>query len=102
MLLKQTFGDQAIIAYDAPDCGRSTCADSSRLSIPFLIKTAEAVLDILGVKAFHLVGYSTGGFLALELANSNPGRILRFTNIKGNLSPEDCKPTDLRLSILRR
>jgi len=42
-LLKEHFANHAFIAYDAPGCGQSTCADPTRLSIPFLVKTAEAV-----------------------------------------------------------
>jgi pimeloyl-ACP methyl ester carboxylesterase len=89
-LLKRNFSDHAFIAYDAPGCGQSTCADPTQLSIPFLVKTAEAVLDILGIDRFHLIGHSMGALTALELSHKHPERILSFINIKGNLAPEDC------------
>lgn len=89
-LLKKHFSDHAFIAYDAPGCGRSTCADPTRLSIPFLVKTAEAVLDTIGVGRYHLVGHSMGALTALELAHKHPKRVRSFVNIKGNLAPEDC------------
>ena len=33
------------LAYDVPGCGESFCSDLSRISIPFLVRTAEALLD---------------------------------------------------------
>jgi len=89
-LLKEHFANHAFIAYDAPGCGQSTCADPTRLSIPFLVKTAEAVLDTIGAERFHLVGHSMGALTALELAHKHPKRVRSFVNIKGNLAPEDC------------
>ncbi|KAF4823564.1 Dihydrolipoyllysine-residue acetyltransferase component of acetoin cleaving system [Colletotrichum siamense] len=79
-----------IIAYDAPGSGSSTIADYSALSMPFLVAVAEAVLKTYGVKKYHLVGHSMGGLTALLLAQRDPGSVLSFTNIKGNLAPEDC------------
>ena len=43
-----------------------------------------------GIERFHLVGHSMGGLTALLLAHRNPGRILSFVDIEGNLAPEDC------------
>ena len=78
------------LAYDAPGCGESNCADLSRISIPFLVRTAEAVLDRAGVAACHLIGHSMGGLTALYLAKRAPDRVRSFVNIEGNLAPEDC------------
>lgn len=89
-LLKQSFHGRAFVAYDAPGCGQSTCADPAQLSIPFLVRTAEAALEALGIDKFHLVGHSMGALTALELSHKHPERVLSFTNIKGNLAPEDC------------
>lgn len=89
-LLKKAFANRAFVAYDAPGCGHSTCADPAQLSIPFLVKTAETVLNTLGIDKFHLVGHSMGALTALELAHAHPKRVLSFTNMKGNLAPEDC------------
>ncbi|KAL0936951.1 alpha beta hydrolase protein [Colletotrichum truncatum] len=79
-----------VIAYDTPGSGSSTTSDFSSLSMPFLVAVAEAVLAHYGVKRYHLVGHSMGGLTALLLAQRNPGSVLSFTNIKGNLAPEDC------------
>lgn len=89
-LLKHDFRNHATIAYDAPGCGQSTCAEPSKLSVPLLVNTAEIILQILNVQTFHVIGHSMGGLTALELSHKNPEKISSFTNIKGNLAPEDC------------
>ncbi len=85
-----SFEGRPFLAYDAPGCGESTCSDLSAISIPFLVETARAVLDQAGFERFHLVGHSMGGLTALMLACADPGRVLSFVNIEGNIAPEDC------------
>lgn len=89
-VLKKGFDNYAFVAYDAPGCGQSTLTEYKALSIPFLVRTAEAVLEHLRIDCFHLVGHSMGALTGLELSHKHPSRVLSFTNIKGNLSPEDC------------
>lgn len=84
------FGGHPFVAYDAPGCGETHCADLSKISIPFLVRTALAVLDHFGFDRFHLVGHSMGGLTALMLAQACPQRVLSFTDIEGNLASEDC------------
>lgn len=84
------FRDRSIVAYDAPGCGRSECANLTAVTIDFLRRTAEAVIEHYSVAPYHLIGHSMGGLTALKLAESNPGSVLSFTNIEGNLAPEDC------------
>ncbi len=84
------FDDRAFLAYDAPGCGETTCADFSKISIPFLVETALEMLGQLGIEKFHLVGHSMGGLTALMLAHAHPERVLSFTDIEGNIAPEDC------------
>ena len=83
------FGDRTQVAYDAPGCGETTCEDLSAVSIEFLVATAEAVLETLGIGHFHLAGHSMGGLTSLLLASAHADRVLSFINIKGNLGPED-------------
>lgn len=78
------------LAYDAPGFGRSTASDLATVSIPFLVDVALAVLDRLDIDRFHVVGHSMGGLTALILADRAPDRVLSFTDIEGNLAPEDC------------
>ncbi|MDP4503602.1 alpha/beta fold hydrolase [Nonomuraea turcica] len=78
------------LAYDAPGCGETSCEDLSAISIPFLVKTAQAVLERAGIRRFHVAGHSMGGLTALMLAHQDPGRVLSFIDIEGNLASEDC------------
>lgn len=88
--LQSAFEGRSFLAYDAPGCGATRCADLSRVSIPFLVTTAQAVLEHFGIREFHLVGHSMGGLTALMLAHEQPQRVLSFVDIEGNLAPEDC------------
>src|SRR3954452_21337380 len=63
------FPGRPFLAYDAPGFGETSCADLSKVSIPFLVHTARAVLDDLGVTRFHVVGHSMGGLTVLLLAH---------------------------------
>jgi len=78
------------IAYDAPGCGETFCSKPASVSIPLLVKTAISVLEQTNTEQFHLVGHSMGGLTSLLLANQIPERVLSFTNIEGNIAPEDC------------
>jgi pimeloyl-ACP methyl ester carboxylesterase len=88
--LHTDFEGRPFLAYDAPGCGATACADLSTVSVPFLVATAKAVLERVGVREFHLVGHSMGGLTALMLAHELPQRVLSFIDIEGNLAPEDC------------
>ena len=87
---QRAFTGHPFLAYDAPGCGETFCEDLPGISIPFLVKTAQALLDHAGIRRFHLVGHSMGGLTALMLAYQEPDRVLSFTDIEGNLAPEDC------------
>jgi pimeloyl-ACP methyl ester carboxylesterase len=90
ILRRTDLAHRPVLAYDAPGCGESSCADPSKVSIPFLVETALAVLDRLGIDRFHLAGHSMGGLTALMLAHAHPSRLISFINIEGNIAPEDC------------
>lgn len=82
--------DHTFLACDAPGCGETVCSDLSKIDIPFLVRTAEAMLERIGIEQFHLIGHSMGGLTALMLAHVHPERVLSFTDIEGNIAPEDC------------
>lgn len=84
------FAERPFVSYDAPGCGETYCADLSKVCIPLLVDTAVAVADHLGFEQFHLVGHSMGGLTALMLASQLSQRVLSFTDIEGNIAPEDC------------
>jgi pimeloyl-ACP methyl ester carboxylesterase len=90
MACQRAFTGRPFLAYDAPGCGETFCEDLSSISIPFLVTTAQAMLDHAGIRRFHLVGHSMGGLTALLLAHQEPDRVLSFVDIEGNLAPEDC------------
>ena len=95
IVLHSAFNNNPFIAYDAPGCGNTKCGDNSvdhlqKINIPFLVKTALAILDHYKVEQFHLVGHSMGGLTALMLASQIPERVLSFVDIEGNVAPEDC------------
>jgi pimeloyl-ACP methyl ester carboxylesterase len=82
--------DRGFVAYDAPGFGGSMAGDPTRVSVPYLVDVALAVLDQLGIDRFHVVGHSMGGLTALLLAGKVPDRVLSFIDIEGNVAPEDC------------
>lgn len=84
------FDGHAVLAYDAPGFGQSRTAEPSALSIPFLVETAKTMLANFNIKKFHLVGHSMGGLTSLLLAHELGDRVLSFTDIEGNVAPEDC------------
>jgi pimeloyl-ACP methyl ester carboxylesterase len=88
--LHPEFDGHPFLAYDAPGCGQTVCTDIDAVSIPFLVDTALAMVDQAGFDRFHLVGHSMGGLTALMLADRCPDRVLSFTDIEGNIAPEDC------------
>ncbi|ANZ39075.1 alpha/beta hydrolase [Lentzea guizhouensis] len=90
VVLRPAFAGRPVLAFDAPGCGASECADLAAVDIAFLVDTTRAVLDDLGTSRFHLVGHSMGGVAGLLLAHRLPGRVLSFVNIQGNLTPQDC------------
>lgn len=90
IVLNPAFDGRAVLAFDAPGCGESRCEDLAQVSIPFLVATAQAMLAHFGIERFHLVGHSMGGLTALLLAHAEPGRVLSFIDIEGNVAPEDC------------
>ncbi|MFC9334277.1 alpha/beta fold hydrolase [Arthrobacter sp. NPDC057009] len=88
--LYPSFAGRPIFAYDAPGCGDSECSDLKKISIPFLVKTALAALAEQGIQRFDLVGHSMGGLTSLMLAHQHPDMVASFTDIEGNVAPEDC------------
>lgn len=84
------FKGRRIIAYDAPGCGESECSDLTAISIPFLVKVAEKMLRYFEISAYHLCGHSMGGLTSLMLLDGGKYSAISFTDIEGNVAPEDC------------
>ena len=79
IVLHPAFDGHAFVAYDAPGCGESQCAELAHINIPLLLDTALQVLEHFQIDRFHLVGHSMGGLTALMLAHRFPGRVLSNT-----------------------
>jgi pimeloyl-ACP methyl ester carboxylesterase len=47
------FAGRPVLAYNAPGCGETSCPDLTAISIPFLVKTAQAALDQAGIDRFR-------------------------------------------------
>lgn len=90
LMLRPEFLGRTLLAYDAPGFGETVSSDLTELSIPLLRNVAEVVIARHGWSRYHLVGHSMGGLTALLVALRNPDAVVSFTNIEGNLAPEDC------------
>lgn len=86
----EAFDGHPVLAWDAPGCGETSCDNLGQISIPFLVSTAQAMLEHIGFARLHLVGHSMGGLTSLMLAHASPERVLSFVDIEGNIAPEDC------------
>lgn len=87
---RDEFKGRRIIAYDAPGCGESECSDLAAISIPFLVKVAERMLAYYDITDYHLCGHSMGGLTSLMLLDGGRFPAVSFTDIEGNVTPEDC------------
>jgi pimeloyl-ACP methyl ester carboxylesterase len=90
LALHSAFAGRDLVFWDAPGCGQSICDKPELVSIPLLVDVVDQALSKMQIQRCHLVGHSMGGLTALQFATANPDRVLSFTNIEGNLAPEDC------------
>jgi len=75
------------VALDARGQGKST-RGSEHLTYELLARDAVAVLDALGIRRVHAVGFSDGGIEALLMARDYPERVASVLAIGANLTPE--------------
>lgn len=101
--LAQRLGsERPVFSPDLPGYGRAAFRDSARDEAASLAGDAAAVLRTLGGKApaFHLVGHSYGGAVALKIALCQPQRVLSLTLIEPvlfHLLPQGGSDEDMRL-----
>lgn len=80
-----------VIAVDSRGHGRS--ADSEEpLSFTQMAKDVVALLDHLAVENAHLVGWSDGGILGLEMALHHPQRVRRIVAYGANYNASGVRP----------
>ena len=81
-----------VLALDSRAQGKST-RGTQRLTYELMAKDALDVLDALGIKAVHILGFSDGAIEGLILARDHGERVLSATLLGANLTPEgvlDC------------
>ncbi|WP_229073198.1 alpha/beta fold hydrolase [Actinoplanes sp. DH11] len=87
-------GGRFVVRYDHRDTGRSTCfpIGSPAYTGLDLRDDALGVLDVLGLPAAHLVGFSLGGGIAQRMAVDHPERVLSLTLISTSAGSGDADP----------
>lgn len=79
-----------LIAIDSRGHGASTFGDAP-LTIGRMAEDVLAVLDALGVEKAHVLGFSDGANVALDLALAHPDRVSSLVLAGGNLFPAGVK-----------
>ena len=82
--------EKTLVALGFPGCGNTNYHDDVPLGTDDLADIVAQFADAVGLRPFNLIGHSLGGLAGLLLAKKCPERVKSFTNIEGNLMPEDC------------
>jgi pimeloyl-ACP methyl ester carboxylesterase len=69
-------GQYKVITLDSRGCGRSTFSKQP-LSYSLMASDVIALMDYLGIKQAHILGWSDGGIIALDLAINHPDRLIK-------------------------
>lgn len=87
-----------VIAPDLPGWGQSTRIDSTSYAYPQQVERLHQFLGALGVKRFHMIGHSMGGFIASAYAARYPQEVITLGLIAphGMAEPE---PSELARSV---
>jgi pimeloyl-ACP methyl ester carboxylesterase len=80
----------SIITPDLPGFGNSPGNSKFSYRLEDHAEICRLLLEQYPEKKVHLVGHSMGGAIALLLIDLDPGRIISFTNVEGNLFNTDC------------
>ena len=80
-----------VIAVDSRGHGASGSGGHG-LSFEMMAEDLKTVLDTLGVKKAHFLGFSDGGNLALTFALAHPQRVLSLILNGANLAPQGMRP----------
>jgi abhydrolase domain-containing protein 6 len=87
-----------VIAPDLPGWGQSTRIDSAPYAYPQQIERLHQFVTQLGLKQFHVIGHSMGGFLASAYAARYPGQVVTL----GLIAPHgvtEPQPSELAQSV---
>lgn len=87
-----------VIALDMPGWGQSTRIDSTSYAYPQQVERLHQFLGALGLKRFHLIGHSMGGFISSAYAARYPEEVITL----GLIAPHgvaEPQPGELALSV---
>jgi pimeloyl-ACP methyl ester carboxylesterase len=86
--LAQLGGRHRLIMPDIRGCGRSTAGlPSDQYTPDAVVADLAALLDVLGLGAVNVLGFSYGGLLTPRLALAAPGRIRRLVIASSSIYP---------------
>lgn len=87
-----------VIAPDMPGWGQSTRIDSTSYAYPQQVERLHQFVGALGLKRFHLIGHSMGGFISSAYAARYPQEVITLGLIAphGMAEPE---PSELARSV---
>jgi pimeloyl-ACP methyl ester carboxylesterase len=91
-------GVYSVLCIDYLGHGKSETPDSFSYTVQDHARSVAAILAGYRHRPLHVVGHSLGGAIALHLPESVRESIVSFTNIEGNLTPDDCKYGSRRAS----
>ncbi len=112
-----TAGGFAVVTFDNRDVGRSECLNGMRdvtvlqsavrrmMRIPVqapyrlhdMAEDALALIDLLGLEAPHIVGFSMGGMIAQRVALAAPGRLGSLTSVMSTTNDRNLPQPSLGL-----
>jgi pimeloyl-ACP methyl ester carboxylesterase len=75
-----------VIAVDSRGHGRSTFTQQ-RISYALMTSDVLALMDYLGIEKAHILGWSDGGIVGLELAINHPERLNKLIAFGANYNP---------------
>jgi len=87
-----------VIAPDMPGWGQSTRIDSASYAYPEQVERLHGFVAALGLRRFHLIGHSMGGFISSTYAARYPEEVITL----GLLAPHgvaEPQPSELALSV---
>ncbi|MFD6136773.1 alpha/beta fold hydrolase [Isoptericola sp. NPDC060257] len=87
-----------VLAIDLPGCGRS--ASAPPYDVPAQADRVAALLDELGVTAPRVVGHSSGGYVATELAVRRPDLVGSLVLLSTGPAPDAMLPEAAAVRVL--
>lgn len=96
----QFSGGYQQIQFDLPGHGDSFILEDSSLTMQSMALKVKMALDQLGVKRYHLVGHSMGGYVGLELMK-NDSRCQKMILLNSNFWTDNKKKKGDRIRIAK-